>query len=94
MSYQKNNISQFNQYMNSDKMPYIIYADLESLITKIDKHIPCRYPISTIWGFDNIETKHSLYRGEDFLKRFSSSLREYATNAVDFENLKCQKSYS
>ena len=32
----------------------------------------------TIWTFDHIENKHSLYRGED-------SLREYATNVTDFE---------
>ena len=34
MSAQKDNISQFNQYMKSDKILYIIYADLESLIKK------------------------------------------------------------
>ena len=27
---------QFYQYMKPDKMPYIIYADVESLIQKID----------------------------------------------------------
>ena len=51
-----NNILEFNQYMKSDKMPYIIYADMEYLIRKIDgcaykpensltkkigEHIPC-----------------------------------------------------
>ena len=30
----KNNISEFNQYLKSDKMPCIIYADIESLIRK------------------------------------------------------------
>ena len=54
-------------------MPHIIYADLESLIRKIDgcennpkyssrtkigQHIPCGYSMSTIWGFDHIENKH------------------------------------
>ena len=29
-------MSEFNQYMKSDKMPYIIYVDIESLINKID----------------------------------------------------------
>ena len=33
---QKDNLLQFNQYVKSDKMPYIIYADVESLIKKID----------------------------------------------------------
>ena len=28
------NIIEFNQFMKSDKVPYIIYADIESLIEK------------------------------------------------------------
>ena len=50
-------------------MPYIIYADIESLIkkvngcannpenfltTKIGEHIPCECSMSTIWAFDHI----------------------------------------
>ena len=31
------NILQFTQYMKSYKMPYIIYAELESLIKNIDR---------------------------------------------------------
>ena len=31
----KNNITEINQHMYSDKMLYIIYADIESLIKKI-----------------------------------------------------------
>ena len=34
---EKDNILEFKQYMKSDKMPYIIYADIESLIKKIDR---------------------------------------------------------
>ena len=62
MPSQKDNILQLNQYMKSDKMPYI-YADLESLInkiagcannleesstTKLGEHVPCRCSISSI----------------------------------------------
>ena len=36
MPSQKDNILQFHQHMKLDKMPYIINADLESLIKKID----------------------------------------------------------
>ena len=57
-------ILEFNQYMKSDTMPYIIDADIESLIRKIDgcannpenpsatkigEHISCGYSMSTIW---------------------------------------------
>ena len=67
MPSEKDNILEFNQYMKSDKMPYIIYGDIESLIKKIDgcannpgnfstakigEHIPCGYSMSAIWGFD------------------------------------------
>ena len=33
---EKSTILEFNQYMKSDKMPYIIYADIESLIKRKD----------------------------------------------------------
>ena len=36
MPSEKDNILGFNQYMKSDKMLYIIYADIESFIKKID----------------------------------------------------------
>ena len=46
--------------------------------TKISEHIPCGYSMSTIWVFNNIENKHSLYRGKDYMKRVYESLREHA----------------
>ena len=81
-------------------MTNIIYADGESLIKKVDgcannpensattkigEHFPCGYSMSTIWAFDNIENKHTLYRGEDCAKKFCTSLREHATNVINFE---------
>ena len=84
---QKNNVSEFNQYMKSDKMQYIIYVDIESLIQKMDNHknnlqqqkwkkyIPCAQSISTIWGFDHIENRHSLCRRKEYMRRFCESLR-------------------
>ena len=32
--------------------------------------------MSTIYAFDNIESKHTLYRGEDCMKKFCTLLRE------------------
>ena len=75
MPSQKDNILQFNQYMKLNKMPCIIFADLESLVKKTDgcennpeksstakisEHIPCEYSMSTIWAFDNIENRNAL----------------------------------
>ena len=63
MPSEKDNISEFNQYMKSDQIPSIIYAKMDSLIKKIDgcannpenfsttkigEHIPCGYSMSTI----------------------------------------------
>ena len=87
------NTLQFKQHIKSDKMSQTIYADVESLIkkiygrenkpenysaAKISEHIPCGYSMSTIWGFDHIESKHTLYRGNDCMKMFCASLIEHA----------------
>ena len=39
--------------------------------------------MSIIWVFDNIENKHTLYREEDYMKKFCTSLREHTTNVID-----------
>ena len=84
-------------------MSYNIYANIESLIekingcidnpgnsstTKIGEHIPCWSSMSTIWVFDNIENKHTLYLGENCMKKFCTSLRQHATNVINFEKKK------
>ena len=70
MPSEKDNMFELNEYMKSDKIPYIIYADIESLIKKVDgcannlensstikivEHIPYIYLRLTIWAFDDIE---------------------------------------
>ena len=103
MPSEKNKILTFKQYMQSEKMPYITYADLECLIEKIDgcennpeyspttkigKYFPCGYSLSTIWGFDHIKNKHSLYFGKDCMKEFRKSLKEHAKSMIEFERRK------
>ena len=88
MPSEKGNILELNKYIKSDKMPYIIYAEIESLIrkvgrcannpeksstTKIVEHIPCEYSMSAIWGFDHIENKRTLYCGKDCIKKLCTS---------------------
>ena len=84
MPSKKNNILERNQFMKSYKMSYIIYTDIEPLIridgcannseksstAKIGEHVPCGYSISTIWGFDHIENKHTLYSRKDCMRSF------------------------
>ena len=103
MPLEKDGILEFSQSMKSDKVPYIVYADIESLIkkiygcannpensstTKIGEHIPCWHSMSTIWAFDSIENKHTLYRGEYCTKKFCTFLREHATNVINIEKKK------
>ena len=44
--------------------------------------------MSTIWAFDHMETKYTLYRGKDCMKKFCTSLTEHAKNIIAFEKKK------
>ena len=44
--------------------------------------------MSAFWAFKNIENKHILYCGKDFMKKFCEPLREHAKNKIDFEKKK------
>ena len=83
--------------MKPDKTLYIICADFECLVKKIDgcsnnpakssaakigEHIPCGYSMSTIWGFGHIKDKNTLYYGKDSTKKFCKSLREHAKSVI------------
>ena len=102
---QKDNILKHNQLMKSDKTPFIIYADLESFIKKIDncknnsekssttkigEHIPRGYSISTIWAFDDTESKYSLYLGED-MKKVISCIKKVCKKVLYFFKKTCSK---
>ena len=65
-----------NQYQKSDKAPFIISADLECIIEKIDgyknnpknssttkvsEHVSSGFPMSTISSLRSIENKHDVY---------------------------------
>ena len=81
----------FSQNKKSDNEPFIIYADLECLIEKIDGcknnpenssttkvsgHIPLSFLMSTISSFKNIENKHDVYKGKNCMKNLCEYLRE------------------
>ena len=99
MAFEDTKILEFNQYQKSDKAPFIIYADLECIIEKIDgcknnpenssttkvsEHIPSGFSMSTI-SFRSIENNHDVYRGKDWMKKFCESLREHAIKIVNFK---------
>ena len=93
----------FNQYQKYDKTSSIIFADFKSLIKKVDgckkdpeklsktklgEHTPCEYSMPMIWTFDGIETKHVVYRGVYYIKKFWESLRDQAMKIFNFEKRK------
>ena len=78
-------ILQFNQYQKSDKAPFIICADLECIIERIDRyknnpenssttrvraHIPSGFSISTISLFRSIENKHDVCRCKHCMRKW------------------------
>ena len=95
-----NNLIKYNQVDKSLKLPFIIYADLECLLkkidtcqnnpdlssaTKINQHIPSGYSIYTSCSFDKSNNKLSYYRGEDCMRRFCKDLKDHATKIIDFK---------
>ena len=100
VSSEANKILEFNQYLKSDKAPFIIYADLESLIEKIgacknnpeksstakaNEDILSGFSTSTISPLKDIENKHDIYRGKDCIKKICESLREHAMKIINFK---------
>ena len=45
-----------------------------SFTTKISKHIPSGFPMSTISSFKSIENEHNVYIDKDSSKKFCESL--------------------
>ena len=100
MPFENTKILEFNQYEKPDKAPYIIYADLECIIEKIDEcennpenssttklseHIPSGFSMPTISSFRSIENNRNMYRGEDFKKKFCEFLSQHAVEIINFK---------
>ena len=95
-----NNKIKYNQGEKSVKLPFIIYADLECLIekintcynnpkesstTKINHHTPSGYSIFTHCSFYESKNKLNYYRDDDCMKRFCKDLKEHATKIINYE---------
>ena len=100
MPNKENNKIKYNQGEKSIKLPFIIYADLECLLekintcynnpeesstTKINHHTPSGYSIFTHCSFDKFKNKLNYYRDEDCMKRFCKDLKEHATKIINCE---------
>ena len=103
MTSEDTKILDFNQYQKSDKASFIIYADRECLIEKIDgcknnpeissttkisEHIQSGFSMSTMLSLKNIENKHDVHRGKDCMKKFREPLREHAMKIINFKKKK------
>ena len=103
MPFEDTKLLEFNQYQKSNKAPFIIYTDLECILEKIDgcknnpenlsttkvsKHIPSSFSMSTISLFISIENKHDVYRGKDCMKKFSEFLREHVMKIINVKKKK------
>ena len=101
-------ILEFIQYQTSDKAPFLIDADFECLIEKIDgcknnhensstknvsEGFPSGFWISAISSFKTTESKHDVYRERDCLKIFCESLREHAMNIINSKKITNKKNY-
>ena len=100
MPEEDNKILKYNQGEKSMRVPFIIYAELESLfekmntchnnpekssITKINKHTPSGYSLFTQCSFDTTKNKLDYYRGENCMKNFYLDLRQHATKIINYE---------
>ena len=98
-----NNIIKYNHGEKSIKLPFIIYADLECLLEKMDtcynnleesstteinKHTPSGYSLFTHCLFDKTENKQDYYRGTDCMKKFCRDLRTHVTKIINYEKKK------
>ena len=81
-------------------VPFIIFADLESLLekmntchnnpeksstTKINKHTPSGSSLFTHCSFDTTKNKLDYYRGKNCMKNFYLDLIEHATKIINYE---------
>ena len=84
-------ILEFNQYQKYDKAAFIIYADFEYIIEKIDgckndpenssttklsEYFTTVFSMCTMSSFRSIENKHAIYRGTDCMKKIARALNE------------------
>ena len=82
------------------KAPFIVYADLESLLekmgtcydspeksptTKTNKHTPAGYSLFTHCSFDKTKNMLNHDRGKNCMKKFCRDLRKHATKFINYE---------
>ena len=100
MPNEKNKILKYNPGEKSLKAPFVVYADLECLLEKIDtcrnnpeksctekkaKHNPSGYSTVTCCSFDKSKIKRSYYRGKDCMEMFCKELRDHPIEIINYK---------
>ena len=82
------------------RLPFIIIADLECLLekmntchnnpeksstNKINKHAPSGYSLFTHSSFDRTKNKLDYYKGKNCMKNFCLDFIEHATKIINYE---------
>ena len=95
-----NKILKYNEGEKYTKISFIIIADVECLLekmntchsnpekpstTKINKHTPSGYLLFRHCSFDRTKNKLDYYRGRNCMKNFCLDLREHATKIINYE---------
>ena len=95
-----NKTLKYNHGEKSMKVPFIIYAELDFLLekmntchnnpkksstTKINKHTSSGYSLFTQYPFDTTKNKPDYYRSKTCMKNFCLDLKERATNIINYE---------
>ena len=98
MSKEDNNVLKYNHGEKSMKVPFIIYADVDSSLgkidichnnpeksstTKINNHAVSGYSLFTNCSFDTAKNKLDHYRGKDCMEMFCKDLKKHATKIID-----------
>ena len=100
MPEEDNKILKYNHGEKSVTATFVIYADLEFLLekmntchnnpeksstTKINKHTPSGYSLFTHCSFDTTKNKLHYYRGKNCMKNFCLDFREHAIKLINYE---------
>ena len=79
------NILQCNKYVESHEIPYIIYADIDSLIEKKTRWM-CKQPRIFFNNKLGEHRKQTYFKSrKKWMKKFCTCSREHTPNVINFE---------
>ena len=90
----ENNILKFKNYQYKEKVPFVVYADIECLLEPVvdshmntsihQKHVPTSVAYNVLCSFDNSLSKIKLYRDKDCIEWFINELKCLAEKVNEY----------